>query len=78
MCFLIEAPAFLHSIPGGVVVRYITGKGLHSAGGTARIKPEVSWGCLGWVDGWIMGDLNMHAGQLGRSWKRHNRSWCVK
>jgi hypothetical protein len=23
------------------VVRYITGKGLHSAGGAARIKPEV-------------------------------------
>jgi hypothetical protein len=31
----------LQSIPGGVVVRYITGKGLHSAGGAARIKPEV-------------------------------------
>lgn len=29
------------SIPGGVVVRYITGKGLHSTGGAARIKPEV-------------------------------------
>jgi hypothetical protein len=31
----------LQSIPGGVVVRYITGKGLHSMGGAARIKPEV-------------------------------------
>ncbi|KAL4439001.1 hypothetical protein ABPG77_006938 [Micractinium sp. CCAP 211/92] len=29
------------SIPGGVVVRYITGKGKHSASGVARIKPEV-------------------------------------
>lgn len=29
------------SIPGGVTVRYITGKGLHSAGGAPRIKPEV-------------------------------------
>lgn len=29
------------SIPGGVVVRYITGKGLHSAESKARIKPEV-------------------------------------
>ncbi|PSC74687.1 NEDD4-binding 2 isoform B [Micractinium conductrix] len=29
------------SIPGGVVVRYITGKGRHSAGGAARIRPEV-------------------------------------
>ena len=31
----------LQSIPSGVVVRYITGKGLHSANGAARIKPEV-------------------------------------
>ncbi len=31
----------MQSIPGGVIVRYITGKGLHSAGGAARIKPEV-------------------------------------
>lgn len=29
------------SIPGGVVVRYITGRGRHSASGVARIKPEV-------------------------------------
>ncbi|KAL4452605.1 hypothetical protein ABPG75_008267 [Micractinium tetrahymenae] len=29
------------SIPGGVVVRYITGKGRHSTSGVARIKPEV-------------------------------------
>ena len=34
-------PLPLQSIPGGVVVRYITGRGLHSAGGAARIKPEV-------------------------------------
>lgn len=33
-------PLWSQSIPGGVVVRYITGKGLHSAEGKARIKPE--------------------------------------
>ncbi len=37
---LLLCPSWLQSIPGGVVVRYITGRGLHSADGKARIKPE--------------------------------------
>ena len=34
-------PACPQSIPGGVRVRYITGRGAHSAGGEARLRPEV-------------------------------------
>lgn len=34
-------PHAAQSIPGGVVVRYITGRGRHSADGQAKIKPRV-------------------------------------
>ena len=56
------------SIPGGLVVRYITGRGLHSEGGAARIKPRVRRGGRAF---WMLsaGRMQLNTGCPGICWR---------